>query len=51
MSWEDFALVSPGFNWETLDTLVEGYASFKVSHSWNATYSYPDVGATWLCQT
>lgn len=51
MSWDDFAVVSPGFDWKTVDTLVEGYASFKVSHAWNAAYAYPGAGAAWLCQT
>lgn len=50
MSWEEFAVVSPDFDWTTIDTLVEGYASFKVSHSWNPIYSYPGTGAAWLTQ-
>lgn len=50
MSWEEFGVVSPGFDWETLSTVIEGYSSFKVSHSWNPAYSYPGSGAAWLCQ-
>ncbi|MEO0348839.1 MAG: hypothetical protein AAF282_02175 [Cyanobacteria bacterium P01_A01_bin.15] len=50
MSWEQLAEVSPGFDWETLPDVIEGYRSFKISHSWSPTYSYPGSGAAWICQ-
>ena len=50
MSWNLVAEVSPGFDWEAIDVPIFGNTSFKIEHSWGASYDFPGAGFAWLCQ-